>query len=99
VTRAGEPAGELPLPLANAVARHIDSLRTDDGEGLLAASAEYRALGDRAAAADVAAQAAVALSRKQERKRSLMPRRWRSSWPPTAVGCARRRCETRWANH
>jgi ATP/maltotriose-dependent transcriptional regulator MalT len=70
-TRAGELASELSLPLADAVARHTESLRADEGEGLLAASADYRALGDRATAADVAAQAAVALSRNQQRKRSL----------------------------
>jgi DNA-binding NarL/FixJ family response regulator len=69
--RARELATELSFPLADAVARHTESLLADDGEGLLAASADYRALGDRAAAADVAAQAAVALSRNQQRKRSL----------------------------
>jgi DNA-binding NarL/FixJ family response regulator len=69
--RARELADELSLPLANVVARHTESLEADDGEVLLAASADYRALGDRAAAADVAAQAAVAFSRKQQRKRSL----------------------------
>jgi DNA-binding CsgD family transcriptional regulator len=69
--RAGELANERSFPLADAVARHAESLLTDDGEGLLAASADYRALGDRAAAADVAAQAAVAFSRSQRRKRSL----------------------------
>jgi len=70
-TRARELADELSLPIADAVARHTESLQADDGEGLLAASADYRALGDRATAADVAAQAAVAFSRKQQRKRSL----------------------------
>jgi len=70
-TRAHELAGELSLPLAETVARHTESLPADDGEGLLAASAGYRELGDRATAADVAAQAAVAFSRKQQRKRSL----------------------------
>ena len=70
-TRARELADELSLPIADAVARHTESLRADDGEGLLAASADYRTLGDRATAADVAAQAAVAFSRKQQRKRSL----------------------------
>jgi DNA-binding NarL/FixJ family response regulator len=70
-TRARELADKLSLPIADAAARHTESLRADDGEGLLAASADYRALGDRAAAADVAAQAAVAFSRKQQRKRSL----------------------------
>ncbi|HME78366.1 MAG TPA: LuxR C-terminal-related transcriptional regulator [Mycobacterium sp.] len=69
--RAGELADDLSLPLADAVAQHTKSLRADDGEGLLAASADYRALGDRAVAADVAAQAAVAFSRNQQRKRSL----------------------------
>ncbi len=70
-TRAGELANELSLPLANTVARHAESLLAGDGEGLLMASADYRALGDRATAADVAAQAAVAFSRNQQRKRSL----------------------------
>jgi len=70
-TRARELADELAIPIAGAVARHTESLAADDGEGLLGASADYRALGDRAAAADVAAQAAVAFSRKQQRKRSL----------------------------
>jgi DNA-binding NarL/FixJ family response regulator len=70
-TRARALANELALPLADAVARHADSLLADDAEGLLAASADYGALGDRAAAADVAAQAAVAFSRNQQRKRSL----------------------------
>jgi DNA-binding NarL/FixJ family response regulator len=70
-TRARELADELSFPLADAVARHTESLRADDGEGLLAASADYRALGDRVAAADVAAQAAVVFSRNQQRKRGL----------------------------
>jgi DNA-binding NarL/FixJ family response regulator len=70
-TRARELANELSFPLADAVARHTESLRADDGEGLLAASADYRALGDRATGADVAAQASVAFSRNQQRKRSL----------------------------
>ena len=70
-TRVRELADELSLPLADAVARHTESLLAGDGEGLLAASADYRALGDRASAADVAAQAAVAFSRHQQRKRSL----------------------------
>ena len=70
-TRARELANELSFPLADVVARHTESLLADDGEGLLAASTDYRALGDRAAAADVAAQAAVVFSRNQQRKRSL----------------------------
>jgi DNA-binding CsgD family transcriptional regulator len=66
-----ELAESLNLPLANAVARHTESLRDGSGEGLLAASADYRALGDVATAADVAAQASIAFSRSQQRKRSL----------------------------
>ncbi|MGA8331803.1 MAG: LuxR C-terminal-related transcriptional regulator [Mycobacterium sp.] len=69
--RGRELATDLSLPLADAVARHTESLQAGEGEALLAASAQYRALGDRAAAADVAAQAAVAFSRNQQRKRSL----------------------------
>jgi len=69
--RARELAGELSLPLADAVARHVEALAARDGEGLLAASNEYQALGDKAAAADAAAQAAVAFSQSQLRRRRL----------------------------
>ena len=69
--RARELAGELSLPLADAVARHVESLAAKDGEGLLVASSAYRALGDRVTAADAAAQAAVALSQSQQRRRRL----------------------------
>ena len=69
--RARELAGVLSLPLADAVARHVESLAAKDGEGLLAASNEYQALGDKAAAADAAAQAAVAFSQSQLRRRRL----------------------------
>ncbi|MGV0717414.1 AAA family ATPase [Mycolicibacterium sp. XJ662] len=69
--RSRELADELALPLASAVARHTESLAADDGEGLMAASNEYLALGDRATAADAAAQAAVAFTRGQQRKRGL----------------------------
>ncbi|WNG91819.1 LuxR C-terminal-related transcriptional regulator [Mycobacterium sp. ITM-2016-00318] len=71
VDRARELAGELSLPLADAVARHVEALAARDGEGLLAASNEYQALGDKAAAADAAAQAAVAFSHSQLRRRRL----------------------------
>jgi len=71
VPSARELAELLNLPLANAVARHTESLRDGNGEGLLAASADYRAVGDVATAADVAAQASIAFSRSQQRKRSL----------------------------
>jgi DNA-binding CsgD family transcriptional regulator/tetratricopeptide (TPR) repeat protein len=70
-SRARELADMLSLPLAGAVARHVESLQAMDGEALLAASAEYREIGDRATAADVAAQAAVAFSRGQQRRRAL----------------------------
>jgi DNA-binding NarL/FixJ family response regulator len=69
--RARELADELSLPLADAVARHVQSLAAKDGEGLLAASNEYQALGDKATAADAAAQAAVAFSQSQLRRRRL----------------------------
>jgi DNA-binding CsgD family transcriptional regulator len=69
--RARELADDLGLPLAKAVARHTESLATHDGEELLAASNDYLAIGDRATAADVAAQAAVAFTRNQHRKRGL----------------------------
>lgn len=69
--RARELADELSLPLADAVARHVESLAAKDGEGLLAASNAYQALGDRATAADAAAQAAVAFSQAQMRRRRL----------------------------
>src|SRR5919198_2272287 len=67
--RARELADTLALPLANAVARHAESLRAKDGEGLLAASAEYKAIGDRATAADAAAQAWTAFTASQQRRR------------------------------
>ena len=69
--RARQLADELSLPIADAVARHAESLAAKDGEGLLAASDEYRALGDRVTAADAAAQAAVAFSQSQQRRRRL----------------------------
>ncbi len=69
--RASELANELSLPLAEAVARHAESLAAKDGEGLLKASAAYQALGDRVTAADAAAQAAVAFSQSQQRRRRL----------------------------
>ncbi|GFG55407.1 LuxR family transcriptional regulator [Mycolicibacterium agri] len=69
--RARELADELSLPLADAVARHVESLAANDGEGLLSASTDYRALGDLATAADAAAQAAVAFSQNQQRRRRL----------------------------
>lgn len=69
--RARQLADEITLPLANAVARHVEALAAGDGEGLLAAADAYRAIGDRSAAADAAAQAAVAFTGDQQRKRGL----------------------------
>jgi DNA-binding CsgD family transcriptional regulator len=69
--RARELADLLVLPLANAVARHAESLAAHDGDELLAASADYKAIGDRATAADAAAQAAVAFTHCQQRKRGI----------------------------
>ncbi|AQA03820.1 LuxR family transcriptional regulator [Mycobacterium sp. MS1601] len=69
--RARELANELKLPLADAVALHAESLHHRDGEGLLAASQAYQAVGDRATAADAAAQAAVTFTGAQSRSRGL----------------------------
>lgn len=69
--RARALADELNLPLADAVARHTESLAAGDGERLLLVADDYRSIGDRAAAADAAAQAAVAFTAGQQRKRGL----------------------------
>jgi ATP/maltotriose-dependent transcriptional regulator MalT len=69
--RARELAEALSIPLAYTVARHAESLQSGDGEGLLAASAEYREIGDRATAADAAAQAGVVFTCAQHRRQGL----------------------------
>ncbi|MCV7441406.1 LuxR family transcriptional regulator [Mycobacterium paraense] len=69
--RARVLAGALSLPLADAVALHAEALLAGNGEGLLAAAAAYRGIGDRAAAADAAAQASVAFVADQQHKRGL----------------------------
>jgi DNA-binding CsgD family transcriptional regulator len=69
--RARELADALSLPLADTIALHAQSLLTGDGEGLLAASSGYRSIGDRAAAADAAAQAAAVFTGGQQRQRGL----------------------------
>jgi DNA-binding CsgD family transcriptional regulator len=69
--RARQLAEALSLPLADAVALHAESLLAWNGEGLLAASAAYRRIGDRAAAADAAAQASVAFDESQLHRRGL----------------------------
>ena len=67
--RARELADELGLPLADAVAAHAEALLSHSGEGLLETSRAYAALGDRCAAADTAAQAAVTFTAAQHRGR------------------------------
>jgi DNA-binding CsgD family transcriptional regulator len=69
--RARELADALSLPLATAVASHVQALSAKDGEGLLAASAAYRGIGDRVAAADAAAQASAVFDERQQRRRGL----------------------------
>src|SRR6185437_10626431 len=69
--RARELASALSLPVAEAVAAHAEALSAGDGEGLLAASARYREIGDRATAADAAAQASVAFDESQQHRRAL----------------------------
>jgi DNA-binding CsgD family transcriptional regulator len=69
--RARELAEALSLPLAEAVALHAQALLAGDGEGLLEASAKYRGIGDRVAAADAAAQASVAFDESQQHRRGL----------------------------
>jgi DNA-binding CsgD family transcriptional regulator len=71
-TRARELADRLALPLAEAVATHAESLRISSGEGLLAASQAYQAIGDQSTAADAAAQAAVAFMAAQHRGSGLL---------------------------
>jgi DNA-binding CsgD family transcriptional regulator len=68
---ARELGGVKSLPLADAVALHTEALAAGDGEGLLVASAKYRGIGDRAAAADAGAQASVAFAESQQHKRAL----------------------------
>jgi DNA-binding CsgD family transcriptional regulator len=69
--RARELAEVLSLPLADAVALHAEALLSGDGEGLLAAATAYQGIGDRAAAADAAAQASVAFDESQQHRRGL----------------------------
>ena len=71
VARARELVEALSLPLADAVALHAQALLAGDGEGLLEASAKYREIGDRVAAADAAAQASVAFDESQQHRRGL----------------------------
>lgn len=68
--RARALAATLSIPLATVVARHAEALAANDGGELLAVSAQYRTIGDRASAADAAAQAAVAYAATQQSSRS-----------------------------
>jgi DNA-binding CsgD family transcriptional regulator/tetratricopeptide (TPR) repeat protein len=70
-SRARELAEALALPLVDTVARHAESLQSGDGEALLAVSADYRAIGDQATAADAAAQAGAVFTRGGQRSRGL----------------------------
>ena len=85
----------LSLPLADAVASHAEALSAGDGEGLLAASAAYRGIGDRVAAADAAAQARWRSTKASTIAAGCTPRRWPGNWPTNAVACTRRRCALR----
>ena len=91
--RIRELADALSLPLANTVARYAESLLAGDGDGLLAASADYREIGDRATAADAAAQAAVALSggavgQARPVRRGVGAAAGRRMWRPVHTGAA-----------
>ena len=70
--RTAELADTLALPLANAVAAHAESLQSRNGEELLEVSKAYEAIGDRCAAADAAAQAAVIFMAAQHRGRGSL---------------------------
>jgi len=69
--RARALAQTLSLPLADTVALHGESLHDGNGDGLLTASGQFAALGDRCTAADAAAQAAIAFTGAQQRRRGL----------------------------
>jgi DNA-binding NarL/FixJ family response regulator len=58
--RLAELAGQVQGPRASAAAAHAAALATDSGDGLVDASRQYEAFGDRIAAVDAAAQAVVA---------------------------------------
>ncbi|OBG15884.1 hypothetical protein A5765_08180 [Mycolicibacterium celeriflavum] len=64
VDRLHELSSTVQGPRADAAYAHARALRKADGPGLLAASALYQAFGDRVAALDAAAQAAVAFDKR-----------------------------------
>ena len=67
--RAGRRRCRCRWPMPSRCMRR--RLSAGDGEGLLAASAKYREIGDRVAAADAAAQASVAFDESQQHRRGL----------------------------
>lgn len=70
-TRLTELAGAVEGPRAPVAAAHAVALAAHDGDGLLAAAADYEAFGDRVAAADAAAQAALAYQNAGRRGSAL----------------------------
>lgn len=79
VTQCGDPTGAARLavlaeivngPRAPNVAAHAAALAADDGDKLLAASEALEEMGDLLAAADAAAQAVAAYTRKDQRGRA-----------------------------
>lgn len=71
VDRLHELASTVQGPRVGAAYAHARALRRTDGSGLLAASARYEAFGDRVAAVDAAAQAAVALDKRGRHEASM----------------------------
>jgi DNA-binding NarL/FixJ family response regulator len=61
--RLAELTGRVQGPRASAAAAHAAALAAGDGDGLIAASRQYEAFGDRLAAADAAAHAVVTYQR------------------------------------
>ena len=70
-SRVRDLAGDLQGPRVHAVALHTAALFDADGAALLEAASRYEEFGDRIAAADAAAQAAMALRAAGLRTRSL----------------------------
>ncbi|MGE4361329.1 LuxR C-terminal-related transcriptional regulator [Mycobacterium sp. TJFP1] len=69
--RLRELSSAVRGPRADAAYAHARALRKADGHGLLAAAGRYEAFGDRVAAVDAAAQAAVVLDKRGQREASI----------------------------
>ncbi|MFE4501339.1 LuxR C-terminal-related transcriptional regulator [Rhodococcus sp. NPDC056743] len=69
--RLADLANFVEGPRVCAAATHATALAADDGEGLLEASRSYESMGDAIAAADAAAQAAMAYTHAQRRGAAL----------------------------